>query len=129
MKFENYPIDNHTCGIYFRTWINNASDVRLISGLLLFEKDFNLLDYSFDVQTIPTGSEKYNFSIAGFEIKLKRNINKYIANYYVPSGILVTISWVIKHFTKLTTYYLDFLCEILLINILDKFCPSSRFTW
>ena len=76
MKFENYPIDNHTCKILFRSGVNNASYISLNSSYLEFEKDFNLLDYSFDVQTIPAGSEKYNFSIAGFEIRLQRNINK-----------------------------------------------------
>ena len=73
MKFENYPIDNHTCGIYFQSWSNNASDVSLTSGFLLFEKDFNLLDYSFNVQTVPNGSEIkaiMNYSKTGFEIKL-----------------------------------------------------------
>ena len=105
MKFENYPIDNHKCKILFRSASNIASDIKLISGHLKFEKDFNLLDYSFDVQNVPTGSEinddGLNSSIAGFEIRLQRNINKYIANYYVPSGILVTISWVNENNDKL----------------------------
>ena len=107
MKFENYPIDNHTCKILFRSASNIASDIKLTSGHLKFEKDFNLLDYSFDVQNVPTGSEiedGLNFSIAGFEIRLQRNINKYIANYYVPSGILVTISWVNENINKSIVY-------------------------
>ena len=97
MKFENYPIDIHTCGIYFKSWSNNASFVRLSSRILEFEKDFNILEYSMDVHKVPIGSEITQgmiFSYTGFKIKLKRNIKKYIANYYIPSGILVTISWV-----------------------------------
>ena len=99
MKFENYPMDIHTCGIYFKSWSNNASFVRLSSRILEFEKDFNILEYSLDVHKVPVGSEITQgmiFSYTGFKIKLKRNINKYIANYYVPSGILVTITWVNK---------------------------------
>ena len=101
MKFENYPIDNHTCKILFRSGVNNASDISLNLDYLEFKKDFNLLDYSFDVHTIPTGSEINSFSFTGFEIRLKRNINKYIVNYYVPSGILVTITWVNQNVNKL----------------------------
>ena len=98
MKFENYPIDIHKCGVYFKSWSNNASFIKLSSRVLEFEKEFNLLDYSLDVNKVPIDSEitlGMIFSYTGFEIKLKRNINKYIANYYIPSGILVTISWVI----------------------------------
>ena len=35
-----------------------------------------------------------NMSLAGFELSLQRNIQKYLVNYYLPSGILVVVSWV-----------------------------------
>ena len=44
------------------------------------------------------GSENSNEKIilyaAGFEIRLKRNLQKYIMNFYIPSGLMVTVSWV-----------------------------------
>ena len=39
-----------------------------------------------------------NWSITGFELKLQRHLMKYILDYYIPCGILVTISWVRKLF-------------------------------
>ena len=38
-----------------------------------------------------TGS---NFSLAGLEIKLERNILQYVIQYYIPSGLFVVVSWV-----------------------------------
>ena len=35
-----------------------------------------------------------NYSLAGFEMRLERHTFKYIANYYLPSGLFVVVSWV-----------------------------------
>jgi len=35
-----------------------------------------------------------NFSQAGFKIKFRRNTLRYLTNYYLPSAIFVTVSWV-----------------------------------
>ena len=75
------------------------------------EIDFNannqigVLDYSVDVYHLPESRQKKTFyendpelmhsqSFAGFEVRLKRKPNKYLQNYFVPSGLLVVISWV-----------------------------------
>ena len=64
-----------------------------------------VLDYSIDVNHLPESRQKKTFhaedfgfshsqSFAGFELHLKRKANKYLQNYFVPSGLLVVISWV-----------------------------------
>ena len=63
------------------------------------------MDYSVDVYHLPDSRLKKTFyendsemthsqSFAGFEVHLKRKPNKYLQNYFVPSGLLVVISWV-----------------------------------
>ena len=37
----------------------------------------------------------FKLSIRGLEIHLKRHSTRYIVNYFLPSGLLVTVSWVI----------------------------------
>ena len=64
-----------------------------------------VLDYSVDVYHLPDSRKKRTFyeddpelrhsqSFAGFEVHLKRKPNKYLQNHFVPSGLLVVISWV-----------------------------------
>ena len=35
-----------------------------------------------------------NFSLAGFEMVLDRHSSPYIITYYLPSGLLVVVSWI-----------------------------------
>ena len=57
-----------------------------------------ILDYS--VEILPLNEKdtfimrKGNYSLAGFEMRLKRNFLKYFLNYYLPSGLFVMVSWV-----------------------------------
>ena len=44
---------------------------------------------------------RHSQSFAGFEVHLKRKPNKYLQNYFVPSGLLVVISWVSLYEWKL----------------------------
>ena len=71
-----------------------------------------VLDYSVDVYHLPDSRQKRTFyeddpelrhsqSFAGFEVHLKRKPNKYLQNYFVPSGLLVVISWVSLYEWKL----------------------------
>ena len=68
---------------------------------LIFLMIFNcLLDYFPQVNSLSEEhqkliiSESLYWSRAGCEIRLERNIKKYLINYYFPAGILVPISWV-----------------------------------
>ena len=103
MTFETYPIDNHTCDVYFLSFGYNVTDVNLSIGTIHTREIVSLLDYSFEIEAVPPGSQSYFEvlrSYTGFNINLERNIYKYIWNYYIPSGLLVSISWVSKYFVE-----------------------------
>ena len=70
----------------------------------------NLLDYSYDVASVQRLFLR-NHSEIGVNIKFQRNSYKYIVNYYIPSGLLVSISWVkINHYKKPTKCSSDCNC-------------------
>ena len=71
----------------------------MMKSLQLYPNMVSSLDYSVEItelikskQIQEYGSTKY--SVVGCGIRLDRNLRKYIMNYYVPSGLLVTASWV-----------------------------------
>ena len=99
MNFNNYPLDSHTCGF----WILSKHPSHIFKytlDILDYNTDFQvrLLEYDFkvygDVLEISDGPGLKNRSKAGFVISMDRKIQKYIVNQYVPSGLLVMISWV-----------------------------------
>ena len=101
MRFESYPLDSHVCNFWLSSWNYNEEVLNLTVQRLDFdaEHQVSLLDYKPEVRDLPMSKQRkfyhgYYWRFAGFEIVLHRNIHKYIANYYVPSGFLVLVSWV-----------------------------------
>ena len=103
LRFERYPVDYQTC--YFQVG-SYAHDNTLMAfqGRLLSYIESNkiaILDYSIiEINSLPIDKQVYVWqdigimSLAGFEIKLKRNMFKYLINFYLPSGLFVIVSWV-----------------------------------
>ena len=69
------------------------------------KNQIGVLDYNIDVVPLPKWKQiktfypddperRHSQSFAGFEIHLARKSNKYIQNYFIPSGIMVIMSWV-----------------------------------
>ena len=59
----------------------------------------SVLDYSIQIQKLPQSKQNYealtgNYSVAGFELTLKRKISHYIITCYLPSGMFVLVSWI-----------------------------------
>ena len=79
--------------MYFRSNSHNISNVNLTMESLEINEGVNLLDYSYDVASVQRLFLR-NHSEIGVNIKFQRNSYKYIVNYYIPSGLLVSISWV-----------------------------------
>ena len=106
MDFNNYPFDEHDC--YFRMQDYNF-DSNIVSYELNDEDFFfnqsqqvSIVDFAIDAnpglpedQKNQIVSRLENYSIAGFQIHLKRNIKGYIIDFYIPSALLVVTSWVI----------------------------------
>ena len=113
MIFDSYPMDTHICYFTLGSFKYDASYLNFSLGGLNFDNDkqVSTLDYAPQVKPLSEVQQKsfYNehshyWSRTGFDIILKRNFKKYFIDFYVPSGILVTISWV----SKMTGYLIYF---------------------
>ena len=59
----------------------------------------SVLDYSVKINKLPESKQNYvaitgNFSVAGFEMTLRRKVSHYIITCYLPSGMFVIVSWI-----------------------------------
>ena len=59
----------------------------------------SVLDYSIEIRALPKDRKNYvaltgNYSVAGFEMTLKRKVSHYIITCYLPSGMFVMVSWI-----------------------------------
>merc|ERR1719192_302931 len=59
-----------------------------------------VLDYDITINNLRKedqifiGGSLGNYSLAGFEMILRRHVSHYIINYYLPSGLFVVVSWI-----------------------------------
>merc|ERR1719384_2797815 len=59
-----------------------------------------VLDYKVDIielgprDFVLNYGELGNFSVAGFEMRLRRHVSHYLITYYLPSGLFVVVSWI-----------------------------------
>ena len=74
---------------------------------MVFEDEFianesqirSVLDYAVEIRKLPASKQNYvaitgNFSVAGFELTLRRKVSHYIITCYLPSGMFVIVSWI-----------------------------------
>ena len=59
----------------------------------------SVLDYSIEIHALPQHQKNYvaltgNYSVAGFEMRLRRKVSHYIITCYLPSGMFVMVSWI-----------------------------------
>ena len=106
MAFNNYPLDEHVCDFKLGSSKMDSSKINYTLSNFTFHQDeqVSLLDYTSKVHGLPdskklwfteiTDSGNLTWYSTGIEIKLTRKFQKYIINYYIPSGLLVIISWV-----------------------------------
>ena len=65
-------------------------------------KDSNSIALDYEIEIKPLSAEDSllvfeglgNFSLAGFELVLRRYVSTYIITYYLPSGLFVIVSWI-----------------------------------
>ena len=106
MRFHWYPLDSQICKFRIGSYGNDYQRMTFQTKTLSFDKvGYNaVLDYSVEVLELAESDAFYlwdayqNFSLAGFEIRLKRQSLKYLVNYFLPSGLFVVASWVMRNF-------------------------------
>ena len=74
----------------FKTTIENFD----IGGTAVLDYEVTIKHLKEEDQVVFWAGTGTNFSVAGLEIKLERNIHHYIIQYYLPSGLFVVVSWV-----------------------------------
>ena len=102
MRFERYPLDYQVCKFKVGSYAYDENKMKFKTNLLQYNDKLRntILDYS--VQILPLKEEDSlfiwqdigNYSLTGFEMRLRRNSLKYLVNYYLPSGLFVIVSWV-----------------------------------
>ncbi|KPJ08180.1 Glycine receptor subunit beta [Papilio machaon] len=108
MNLQKFPFDDQTCSMNLESWKYNASilrlmwekdnPVRLSSELHLTE--YSLLDYwtnesvvRGDIVNMRLGGAG-NYSALKFTFKLGREVGYYLMDYFIPSMMIVAMSWV-----------------------------------
>ena len=104
MNFIAYPMDENICYFTLGSYahlIQSKQRFTLVKHSLEFDasKQVAQLDFIIDVEELPehkkTSKDIFGtFQRTGFEVKFQRKFATYFINYYVPSGILVVLSWV-----------------------------------
>jgi hypothetical protein len=105
MRFEKYPLDAQVCLFKVGSYSQDDTSMKFSNRLLAYDNSGQnaILDYSVEIvpldekDTVNMWNSIGNYSMTGFELRLKRNILKYLINYYLPSGLFVIVSWVIIH--------------------------------
>jgi hypothetical protein len=118
MTFNSFPLDVQVClfqVIYmvenfpskFEDLLIKVGSFNYDNTKMVFVDEFiadqsqirSVLDYSIQIRKLPETKQNYealtgNYSVAGFELTLKRKISHYIITCYLPSGMFVLVSWI-----------------------------------
>ena len=101
MTFESYPMDEQVCYFLLGSSIDIDKSGQLFELQRFYlEKEIALLEYKFEINALPKSKESWDdiwnntYQRTGFELKFKHNYERLLMSYYVPSGILVILSWV-----------------------------------
>ena len=74
-----------------RNSIKRFTYLHLESKFQLFDKHkFDIIRFYQPFSLFISG----NYSVAGFELTLRRKVSHYIITYYLPSGMFVIVSWI-----------------------------------
>ncbi|KRT86783.1 transmembrane ion channel, partial [Oryctes borbonicus] len=105
MDLKKFPFDEQICQLNFQSWTYNASQlvlrwerpepVKVASPLHLTE--FSLEDFTTLESAKPApikGGFSGNFSTLTFRFHIAREVGFYIIDYFIPSIMLVSTSWV-----------------------------------
>lgn len=102
--YDEYPMDEQTCPLRFGSF-GYQSDLMLFSGTVKYESDNQrFLKYHVKVRDMPKSEEQYTYqagdqspevySTYGFDLVLTRDQQAHLMRTYLPTGVLVVISWI-----------------------------------
>ncbi|UJR22978.1 hypothetical protein I4U23_026005 [Adineta vaga] len=102
MNLKNFPLDTQICQLLIGSFANSALDIQYVWRLgnnksvhfdtKVLLSQFDLVQYSQFNEIIPMNGR--NFSVLRIDFVLKRHMGYYIIQVYIPSSMLVMLSWV-----------------------------------
>ncbi len=107
MEFGSYPMDSHVCPVVVGSVSQGMDRVvyttdpehllressRFVHKLLPFKTSILRLEER-DQYWEDASGLGYNYSTTGFRIRVQRRAEPFIYSWYLPSGLLVCISWI-----------------------------------
>jgi len=100
MTFNSFPLDVQVCLFQVGSFNYDNSKMVFIDEFIANHTQIrSVLDYSIEIRALPKDHKNYvaltgNYSVAGFEMTLKRKVSHYIITCYLPSGMFVMVSWI-----------------------------------
>ncbi|XP_028043941.1 glycine receptor subunit alphaZ1-like [Bombyx mandarina] len=108
MNLQKFPFDDQTCSMNLESWKYNASILRLMwekDNPVRLSSELHLTEYSLmdfwtnesvvrgDIANMRLGGAG-NYSALKFTFKLGREVGYYLMDYFIPSMMIVAMSWV-----------------------------------
>jgi len=98
MSFKNYPIDEQLCRVLSVAHSNSIHEV-VLRGSISYNTEFQRpLQYHLELRHLPDNytfmvMEDTMYSVQGFEVKLKRKVLPSLTKFYIPTQLMVALSW------------------------------------
>ncbi|XP_022240333.1 glycine receptor subunit alphaZ1-like isoform X2 [Limulus polyphemus] len=104
MEMERYPLDAQSCDIELASFSKTVREVKLQwlnKDSVLMNKDLKLAQFELKQVSLTECKESFQidsssgkYSCLRAKLDLKRSIGHYLVQYYLPSTLIVFISWV-----------------------------------
>ncbi|XP_023293052.2 pH-sensitive chloride channel 2-like [Lucilia cuprina] len=109
MKLQKFPFDEQLCPTILESWMYNSSELLLKweqNDPVAFDPKMHLTEYALqnvwknesiinaDLDDLRHGAFAGNYSSLSFTVHLTREVGYYIMDYFLPSIMIVAISWV-----------------------------------
>ncbi|XP_012169554.1 pH-sensitive chloride channel 2-like isoform X1 [Bombus affinis] len=108
LRLEKFPFDVQECPLVFESWTHNVHDMVLywdqdpiiladelhLTEYKLFDKWVNTSEVFYTTSQQHYGHFAGNFSSISITFKLAREMGFFMMDYYIPSILIVVISWV-----------------------------------
>jgi len=98
MSFKNYPLDDQLCRVLSVSHSNSIHEV-VLRGSISYNTEFQRpLQYNLELRHLPDNytfmvMEDAMYSVQGFEVKMERKLLPSLTKFYIPTQLLVALSW------------------------------------
>uniref|UniRef100_A0A336LQY4 pH-sensitive chloride channel 2 n=1 Tax=Culicoides sonorensis TaxID=179676 RepID=A0A336LQY4_CULSO len=108
MNLQKFPFDEQYCSTIFESWMYNASEILLhwepgspvnlapelhLTEYVLMRLFTNETIIKADINDLRHGAFTGNYSSLSFTVHLAREMGFYLMDYFIPSMMIVAISW------------------------------------